>query len=138
MRGQPPHIGHILTIVRIYDEYDKIILHVAGKTGKHYRHEDFIIPPEEVVAALREIFKHMPKVEVILGDMLLRERTAFDDLPHFDVIITGNKDFIKTTKSDKPIRFIRRSTIGGYDISGTAIRKIISAQDNHATPDTRS
>ena len=24
IKGQPPHIGHVLTLVRIYDEYDKI------------------------------------------------------------------------------------------------------------------
>jgi len=130
MKGQPPHIGHILTLVRIYDDYDKIILHIVDNPGKHYKDEDFIIPPEEVAAIFREVFKYMPKIEVVVGKKHLRDRTSFDDLPPFDVIVTGNRDFIKEMKGEKPVRFVPRSKIYGFDISGTLLRKVMRNHDS--------
>ena len=125
IKGQPPHIGHILTIVRIYDDYDKIILHIIDNPGKYYEAKDFIIPPEEVAAVFKEVFKYMPKIEVILAKKHLRDRSSFDDLPHFDVIVTGNKDFMREMESRKPVRYVPRSTIYGFDISGTMLRKAL-------------
>jgi len=127
VRGQPPHIGHILTLSRVYDEYDKIIIHVVSGPGRHFSEEDFFLPPEDVVQVFREVFRHMPKIEVILGKEHLRDRTSFDDLPHFDIIVTGNKEFVESMKSQIPVRFIPRSTIGGYDISGTVLRKVMTS-----------
>ena len=127
VKGQPPHIGHVLTLSRIYNEYDKIIIHVVSGPGKQFHEEDFFLPPEEVVQTFRDVFKHMPKIEVVLGKEHLRDRASFDDLPYFDVIVTGNKEFIENMKSQKPVRFIPRSTIGGYDISGTELRKVMTS-----------
>ena len=73
----------------------------------------------------------MPKVEVILRDEHLRDKTSFDDLPYFDVIVTGNKEFIKTMKSEKKVKFVSRSKICGFDISGENIRKIMRMQRKH-------
>lgn len=125
MRGQPPNIGHILTIVKIYDDYDEIILHILGNPFPYYNEEEFIIPPKEVVSIFKKMFKYMPKIKVILGKQPLRDRTSFDDLPHFDIIVTGNKSFIKTVKGKKPVRFVPRSKIHGFDISGTMLRKVM-------------
>ena len=125
MRAQPPHIGHILTIVRLYDKYDKLIIHIADNPGKHYKPEHYIIPPIESVKVFKEVFKYMPKVEVILGKQHIRDRTSFDDLPPFDIILTGNEQFIKDMKGDKPVLFIPRSKIYGFDISGTVLRKLM-------------
>ena len=47
MQIQPPHIGHILTITKICDDYDKIILHIISGPGKYYADEEFIMPQEE-------------------------------------------------------------------------------------------
>jgi len=125
MRAQPPHIGHVLTIVRIYDDYDKIILRIIDNPGKHYEAEDFIIPGEEVAAVFKEVFKYMPKIEVMLAKEHLRDKSSFDDLPPFDVIVTGNKDFMREMESRKPVRYVPRSTIHGFDIGGTMLRKAL-------------
>ena len=126
VKGQPPHIGRVLTLSRIYDDYEKIIIHVVAGPGKHFREEDFILPPEEVAQVFREVFRHMPKIEVILRKEHLRDRTSFDDLPHFDIIVTGNKKFVENMRSQRPVRFIPRSTVGGYDISGTLLREMMT------------
>ncbi len=125
MRGQPPHIGHILTIARIYDDYDKIILHIVSGPGKYYSDEEFIMPPEEVASVFKEIFKNMPKIKIVIGKDHVRDRKSFEDLDPFDVIVTGNRDFIKQMKSEKPIRYIPRSKIHGFDIDGVELRKIM-------------
>jgi len=41
IKGQPLHIGHILTLVRIYDEYDKILVRIIATPGKYYDSNDF-------------------------------------------------------------------------------------------------
>ena len=132
MRGQPPHIGHVLTIVRLYEEYDSIILYVVPYPHPYYSKEDFILHPNKVISIFKEIFKYMPKVRVILSKGSLRDRTSFDDLPQFDVIVTGNKELIKSLKGKKPTRFFPRSKIGGFNINGTMLREIWRKQQELA------
>ena len=128
LRGQPPHIGHIITIVNIYDDYDKIILYVLDNPGKYHSPKEFIMPPEEVANIFKKIFKHMPKIEVIIGSKHFRDATSFDGLPEFDILVTGNEDLIKGLKIKIPVRFVPRSTIHGYDINGTLLRNLMRDQ----------
>ena len=130
MRGQPPHIGHILTIVRLYDEYESIIVYVVPYPHPYYGKEDYILHPNTVVSIFQEIFKHMPKVRVLLSNGNLRDRISFDDLPPFDVVVTGNQDLIKSLQGKKPTRFFPRSKIGEFDINGTMIREIWRKQQD--------
>jgi len=124
VRGQPPHIGHVLSIVRLYAEYESIILYVLPYPHPYYSKEDFILHPNTVISIFKEIFKYMPKVRVILSKGQLRDRTSFDDLPQFDVIVTGNQELIKSLKGKKPTRFFPRSKIGRFTINGTMMREI--------------
>lgn len=124
MKGQPPHIGHILTIVRLYSEYESIILYVVPQPHPYYNEEDFIIHPNTVISIFKEVFKYMPKIRVILSKGFLRDRTSFDDLPPFDVVVTGNQDLIQSMKGKKPTRFIPKSKIGKFDINSTMLREI--------------
>lgn len=128
VKGQPPHIGHILTIVSIYGDYDKIIVHILEEPGKYYKEEDFLIPSHEVVDIFKNVFKYMPKIEVMLDKFSLRDKTSFDDFPPFDVIVTGNKDFEKDMKIKKPFRYVPRSTIHGFDISGRLMRELMRSK----------
>jgi phosphopantetheine adenylyltransferase len=130
VKGQPPHIGHILTIVSIYGDYDKIIVHVLEEPGKYYKEENFLIPSKEVVDIFKNIFQYMPKIEVISTKFSLRDKTSFDDFPLFDVIVTGNKDFEKDMKIKKPFRYVPRSMIHGFDISGRLMRKLMRSKGN--------
>lgn len=84
------------------------------------------------MSIFKEIFKYMPKVRVTLSKGHLRDRTSFDDLPQFNVIVTGNKELIKSLKDKKPIRFFPRSKISGFNINGTMLREIWRKQQELA------
>ena len=113
-RFQPPHIGHILTIMRIYPDYDKILVAVVKDP-----YEKRVLSTEEVIKILRTIFKHLPKIEVIDGGLKFQYRSSFKDLPPFDVVVGGNKKTIQHLKKlGIKTRYVPRS--GGYN--STAIR----------------
>ena len=120
-RFQPLHTGHILTLMRIYDKYDKIIISVNRFTwwGK----KPFIIEPEVVFEMVKEVFKHLPKYEVVLVDGGFIERTTFDDLPEFDVVVTGDVPVMEHLRSiGVKVDFVPRSLMGDFEISGTILR----------------
>lgn len=130
IRGQPPHIGHILTLVRIYDEYDKILVRIIATPGKYYSSNDFVLPPEKVVSIFREIFKHMPKIEVIVSEEHLRDMKSIEGLPSFDVIVSGNKRFLEGVSHLRPVRYVPRSQINGFNISGEKLRELMRSNQN--------
>lgn len=60
-RFDRPHIGHVLTILRLAERYDKVLVVVLGYNGEkysaHYRYQ-----------IIEECFKAHPKVEVSMND----------------------------------------------------------------------
>ena len=123
-RFQPPHIGHILTLMRLHDKYDKIIIAVTQFT--YWGEKPHIIPPETAAEILTEIFKHVPKYEVVLTDEGFPIRTTFDDLPPFDVAVTGNEMTVNHLRSlGIRVDFVPRSDIGEFEISGTILRSAL-------------
>lgn len=107
-RFQPPHLGHILTLMRIYPLYNKIIIAVSEYTygGKKKQ----VISPEVAKKILEDVFQHLPKFEVILIGKGFIERTTFNDLPKFDVVVTGNLELIrKMEKLGIKARYIKRT-----------------------------
>lgn len=99
-------------------KYKKIYVHVAENTWDE-KNKPMIMPVKEVKRRLEAIFKHFPKVEVISGEGF-RTRTNFDDLPKFDVVICGEKDFPeKAKKFGIKVRVFERTP--GY--SGTIYRR---------------
>ena len=125
IKGQPPHIGHVLTLVRIYDEYDKILVRIIATPGKYYSPDDFILPTEKAASIFLEIFKHMPKIEVIVSKEHLRDMKSIESPPFFDVIVSGNKRFLEGVKHLKPVRYVPRSQINGFNISGETLRELM-------------
>ena len=86
----PPHIGHILTLLRIKDRYDKIIVAISDYNfeGK----KSHVMTVDEVFTCLHEILKYFPNFEIIIHKEPFRKRINFDDLPKFDIVITGSKE----------------------------------------------
>ena len=122
IRGQPPHIGHVLTIVSLYAQYDKVIVHVADL-------EDQFLPITNVVDTFKKIFKYMPNLQVVSSKGLFRNRIKFDDLPPFDEVVSGNSKCLCSLAESKcsfSLRWIDRSNIGDYDISGTVLKLMSS------------
>lgn len=128
VRGQPPHIGHILTLMKLYPLYDEIIIAVTSYTYEGRKPQ--VLPPHEVVRVLEEVFKHLPKYKVIYVDEGFNTRTSFADLPDFDVLVSGDWGLIRNTEKFgiKNI-FVPRSTIYGLEISSTLIRKALNDAD---------
>lgn len=124
VRGQPPHLGHVLTLMRIYNLYSKIYIAVTSYTygGKKPQ----IIDPVESAKIFRQVFRYLPKYEVICTGKGFNERTSFDDLPYFDVVVCGDLNVINHMEAiGIKNRYIARSTICGMDISGTMLREAL-------------
>ena len=121
-RFDPSHLGHILTIMRIYDDYDKIIV---GITDDNYGFtKPAITTIGERERILKLAFKHLPKVQVMYIGKGLRIRERFDDLPEFDIVVTANREVLKNMAIHKVrARFIERSQ--GIGFSGTELRQLI-------------
>jgi len=98
MRANPPHLGHVRTLFRIKDQYKKIIIAVTPST--HGGTKTQVVTAEESMSVFKEIFeKHFPdKYEVVYNEYDFSTRTMFDDLPRFDVIVTGNPKSYKHMK----------------------------------------
>jgi len=121
-RFDPVHLGHILTIMRLYDKFDKII--VAITEDDYSGTKSRITSIEEREKTLKDVFKYLPKVEVVYVGIGLRIRETWDDLPKFDVVITGNPEvFEHCAKAKIPVKFCERSQGLGY--SGTELRWLI-------------
>jgi len=127
-RFQPPHLGHILTLMRIYPLYDEIIIAVStntyGGTKKH------VMRQREVKDILEKIFKHLPKYRVIIIGKGFLERDNYDDLPKFDVVVTGNMQLIDKLKRLKiKSRHQPRSKVGRLNISGRVLRELFNEEN---------
>lgn len=124
-RFQPPHIGHILTLVRLCSLYDKIIVAVSTYTfGGEKPH---IIEPDESVKVLKEIFELLPKLEIIGPIPGFLEREDLNDYPYFDEVISGDPLVIQhARKLHVKCTYVPCSTVGGMEIHATLIRKALS------------
>lgn len=115
---QPPHLGHIMSIMDIYDNYEKIIIAITDDKPK-------ILTLNERVDIFKIIFKHMKKIQIItLEDIIITKLEDDINLPKFDICISGNKDVLnKMTDLGYNVEFLDRSKGIGY--SGTEIRTLI-------------
>ena len=113
---QPVHMGHITSLMKIFDDYDKIIIGITSDS-----------PNVLSLKSRKEIFKSVlsrfNKFEFVLFDTALVNIKDTNTLPKFDVCVTGNQsvvDFME--KNNFKTRLLRRSEGVGY--SGTEIRSI--------------
>jgi len=111
VRANPPHLGHVISLLKIKDDYDKIIIAISDNTYDGIKPQ--IIPVEEVRIILNEIFKHYPnKYEIVMSKERFISRKTFDDLPSFDVVVTGNVlSYENMKKQGKKVRFLERTPI---------------------------
>jgi len=114
---QPVHLGHIITIMNIYDKYEKIIIGITND-------KPMVLSQEERKEVFEKVFKYLPKVEVILIPEIITGSNKLDYLPKFDVCLTGNELVIKTMQDlGKNAQYLDRSIGIGY--SGSEIRKLL-------------
>ena len=116
---QPPHLGHVLTIVGLLDQYNKVIIGVTDDIPK-------VLEQSDRVRIFKKIFKYTNNIEVIPIQGVLTQYVQKDIflLPDFDICISGNKDVINNLKLlGINSKFSERSKGVGY--SGTEIRSLI-------------
>ena len=119
-RFQPIHIGHVLTLMDIYPNYSKIIVAVTNYTYEGQK--PHVLPRNKVKDVLENIFQHLPKIEVVFTEDGFPVRETFDDLPEFDVVVTGNKASIENMRNlGIDAEYVPRSFGVGY--SGTELRE---------------
>ena len=112
---QPPHLGHVLTVMRIYEDYDKIIICVTEDKPR-------AITVEKTKNIFKEAFQHLSKVEIVSINEVLCSMTTLEKLPNFDVLLTGNPDVIHWSEEHNvECKFLDRSIGPGF--SGTTVRK---------------
>jgi len=115
----PPHIGHLLTIMRILPKYRKLIIGVSEHIP-----ENTITNPQNIQDLLKEFFKGSENVEICHIEGTLVEKKNLNGLPDFDVLLSGNQDVLDWAgKQGLRVDFIPRSE--GLLCSGTEIREIL-------------
>jgi len=113
---QPPHLGHIQTLMKLYPKYDEIIIGITEDSPR-------IISPKETKQTFESVLKYLPKFKIVLikGTLVLKKST--EGLPDFDVLVTGNDKVIQWANKMKiKSKFLDRSTGIGY--SGTELRAL--------------
>jgi len=118
---QPPHLGHIRTLLRIYEDYDKIYVCIT-EGGPH------LIPIQESYEIIKETLRYLPKFEVIMVKGSIYTRDAFENMPKFDIFVSANIKAIEIANEFKlKTRFISRTKGIGY--SGTSLRRLAKIED---------
>lgn len=122
-RFQPPHIGHILTLMRLYTRYDKIIIGISDNTYRGRKVQ--VLSTRAVKEILEAIFQHLPKFEIVFSGESLITREAFDDLPKFDIVVNGNPTTIHRLER-LGIRCKLEPRSDGVGWRGTELREILN------------
>ncbi len=113
---QPVHMGHITSLMKIYDDYDKIIIGITSDSPS-------ILSLQERREIFEKILSKFNKFKYVFFDTALVDIKHKAILPKFDVCVTGNLtvvDYMK--KNNFKTRILSRSEGVGY--SGTEIRSI--------------
>ena len=116
---QPPHLGHVLTIVSLYDRYERLLVGVTEDNPA-------VMPQEDRVETFRRVFQHMPRIEVVPIAGTLIHYESLEGLPEFDICLTGNPDVIEVVERlGRRCEFVARSEGSGY--SGTEQRTLMDS-----------
>ena len=113
---QPVHMGHITSLMKIYNDYDKIIIGITSDSP-------IILSLQERREIFEKVLSKFNKFKYVFFDTALVDIKDKAILPKFDVCVTGNLavvDYMK--KNNFKIRILSRSEGVGY--SGTEIRSI--------------
>ena len=101
-KANPPHLGHIITLLKIKDDYDKIIVDLLDA--------DLLISAEESIEILKQVFDYFPEKFIFTTHKeSYGAMKDFSNLPSFDIVVTGNEKIYKNMqKNGFKIRIIER------------------------------
>ena len=113
---QPVHMGHITSLMKIYDDYDKIIIGITSDSPT-------ILSLQERREVFEKVLSKFNKFKYVFFDTALVDIKDKAILPKFDVCVTGNSAVVDyMEKNNFKTRILSRSEGVGY--SGTEIRSI--------------
>ncbi|SFV70675.1 Y4yB [hydrothermal vent metagenome] len=109
---QPPHLGHIRTILNIKNKYSRLIIGITE--------DERILKPKEIQNILIDVFKDFENIEVVIIHGIVEQGTA--KLPNdIDVVLSGNHKVLDKLSSRYKTEFVARTEGIGY--SATEIRE---------------
>ena len=117
---QPVHMGHITSIMKIFEDYEKIIIGITSDSPN-------VLSLQKRKEVFQSVLSRFDKFEYVFFDTALIDIKDKTILPKFDVCVSGNQkviDFMK--KNNFKTRLLKRSSGVGY--SGTEIRSIINSK----------
>ncbi len=118
---QPPHLGHIRTILKIAKEYEKVIISITKGSQK-------IIEYIEVKKIFQEIFEDNKNISVEIIEGTIEENTANLGKYSFDIVISGNHKVLKIL-SEKGYKTLFWNRTEGVGYSGSEIRALSHNQN---------
>jgi cytidyltransferase-like protein len=113
---QPPHLGHIRTIMKVAKEYTSVIVGITKGTP-------CIMEYEEIKKIFEELFSSYHQIEVVLIDGTIEDNTANLSQYDFDIVISGNYKVIETLKN-KGFKTKYQERTDGIGYSGSEIRSL--------------
>jgi len=114
---QPPHLGHIISIMKICDQYEKLIVAISNDGPK-------VLSQIERKKIFDEVFRLIDNVEVITVKAVITEIKDIKILPRFDICLSGNINVINKMKSlGARVKYVHRSR--GIGFRSTEIRDLV-------------
>ena len=121
---QPPHIGHVQTLLNILPYYKKLIIGLTEDRASNIN-----ISTEDIKHILVPFFKSFDNVEICEIKGVLTEKKDLNGLPEFDIILSGNSKVLEWATNHKlNSKYIPRSE--GVFCSGTEIRLALEGTKN--------
>lgn len=113
---QPPHLGHIRTILKIAKQYEKVIIGITKGSQQ-------IIEYIEVKNIFQEIFESNENISVEIIEGTIEDNTANLDSYSFDIAISGNHKVLKIL-NEKGYKTLFQNRTEGVGYSGSEIRAL--------------
>ncbi len=121
---QPPHLGHIRTILRIAKSYKKVIIGITKEKSK-------ILEYDEIKNIFDEVFEQYQNISTEIIEGTIESETSDLSKYDFDIILSGNKKVISLlNKKRYKTEFYPR--IEGLGYSGSELRAILNKQLNNS------
>ena len=118
---QPVHMGHITSIMSIFDDYEKIIIGITSDSPN-------VLSLDKRREVFQSVLSRFNKFEYVFFDTALIDVKDKTLLPNFDVCVSGNSKVLDFMKKNKfKTRLLKRSKGVGY--SGTEIRSIFDRKN---------
>lgn len=119
---QPPHLGHIRTILKVAQEYTEVIVGITKGEPK-------VVDYNEVANILMEVFAGYSNISVVLIDGMIEDGSASIKDYTFDVVVSGNNKVLEILNK-QGYKTVFQNRTDGVGYSGSEIRGL-TQQSQH-------